>query len=207
MFTARLAGFPVRGLADGAGLAVGDDVAADCRVWVRLSPTAEAVITTSPAATTSPPAVPIASFHRSRTARPSSRPFAKVSTATRQTCVRVVPDAIAPDGSEITFLVGDARKASLVEVRLPAGSTSKPVRHRTVEEIWYFLAGEGRVWRSPPAGPPMIDEVRAGGVLVIPTGWAFQFRAGPDSDLRFLCYTSPPWPGDDEAVPLPAGGL
>jgi hypothetical protein len=44
-------------------------------------------------------------------------------------------DAIAPDGSEIYFLVGDARQASLVEMRLPAGRTSKPVRHRSVEEI------------------------------------------------------------------------
>jgi mannose-6-phosphate isomerase-like protein (cupin superfamily) len=118
-----------------------------------------------------------------------------------------VPDAIAPDGSEITYLVGDARRASLVEVRLPAGTTSLPVRHRTVEEIWYFLAGDGRVWRRSPAGEPVIDEVRPGRTLVIPTGWAFQFRAGQGADLRFLCYTSPPWPGADEAVPVPDGGL
>jgi mannose-6-phosphate isomerase-like protein (cupin superfamily) len=120
-----------------------------------------------------------------------------------------MPDAIAPDGSEITFLVGDARQASLVEVRLPAGQTTRPVRHRTVEEIWYFLAGEGRVWRRPPpsAGDAMIDEVRPGRTLVIPTGWAFQFQAGPAADLRFLCYTSPPWPGDAEAAPVPDGGL
>ena len=118
-----------------------------------------------------------------------------------------MPDAIAPDGSEIVFLVGDARRASLVEVRLPAGSTSMPVRHRTVEEIWYFLEGQGRVWRCPPDGQPRIDEVGPGLTLVIPTGWAFQFRAGPQADLRFLCYTSPPWPGDDEAVPVGAGGL
>lgn len=119
-------------------------------------------------------------------------------------------DAIAPDGSEITFLVGSARRASLVEVRLPAGETSRPVRHRTVEEIWYVTAGEGRVWRCPPAdegGKATIDEVRPGATLVIPTGWAFQFQAREAADLRFLCYTSPPWPGDDEAVPLPAGGL
>jgi mannose-6-phosphate isomerase-like protein (cupin superfamily) len=118
-----------------------------------------------------------------------------------------MPDAIAPDGSEITFLVGDARRASLVEVRLPAGETSLPVRHRTVEEIWYFLAGDGRVWRLPPDGDAVIDEVRPGRTLVIPTGWAFQFQAGATEDLRFLCYTSPPWPGADEAVPAPDGGL
>ena len=118
-----------------------------------------------------------------------------------------MPDAIAPDGSEITFMVGDARRASLVEVRLPAGSTSLPVRHRTVEEIWYFLAGEGKVWRCPPDGQPLLEEVGPGRTLVIPTGWAFQFQAGPRADLRFLCYTSPPWPGDDEADPVDVGGL
>jgi mannose-6-phosphate isomerase-like protein (cupin superfamily) len=118
-----------------------------------------------------------------------------------------VPDAIAPDGSEITFIVGDARRASLVEVRLAAGQVSKPVRHRTVEEIWYFLSGSGRVWRQPPNGQALIDEVGAGRSLVIPTGWAFQFAASSRSDLRFLCYTSPPWPGDDEAEPVAQGGL
>lgn len=118
-----------------------------------------------------------------------------------------MPDAIAPDGSEITFLVSDAGRASLVEVRLAAGQTSTPFRHRTVEEIWYFLAGSGIVWRRPPAGKPVISEVQPGSCLVIPTGWAFQFRAGPGSDLRFLCYTSPPWPGADEAAPVAEGGL
>jgi len=118
-----------------------------------------------------------------------------------------MPDAIAPDGSEITFLVGDARRASLVEVRLPGGDTSRPVRHRTVEEIWYVTSGEGRVWRQPPGGPATIDEVRPGRALVIPTGWAFQFQATPTADLRFLCYTSPPWPGPEEAEAVAEGGL
>lgn len=118
-----------------------------------------------------------------------------------------MPDATAPDGSEIFFLVGDASRASLVEVRLPASRTSMPVRHRTVEEIWYFLAGRGRVWRRPPDGAAVVEDVQPGRTLVIPTGWAFQFQAGPDGELRFLCYTSPPWPGDDEAVPVAAGGL
>jgi mannose-6-phosphate isomerase-like protein (cupin superfamily) len=118
-----------------------------------------------------------------------------------------MPDAIAPDGSEIYFLVGDADRASLVEVRLAAGETSKPVRHRSVEEIWFFLAGAGRVWRRAPCGAPVTEEVRPGSVLTIPAGWVFQFQAAPATELRFLCYTSPPWPGDHEAVPVESGGL
>lgn len=129
------------------------------------------------------------------------------------------PDAIAPDGSEV-YALGEAppdagaepagaapHRASLVEVRLPAGTTSLPVRHRTVEEIWYVLAGRGRVWRGPPDAPDRITDVGPGSVLVIPTGWAFQFSAGSDGTLRFLCFTSPPWPGADEAEPVERGGL
>ena len=116
------------------------------------------------------------------------------------------PDAIAPDGSGIYFLVTDARLASLVEVRLAAGATSRPVRHRTVEEIWYFLAGEGRVWLRPPAGEAEVLDVRPGHVVRIPTGWGFRFQAGGQAELRFLCHTTPPWPGDQEAEILPDTG-
>ena len=118
-------------------------------------------------------------------------------------------DAIAPDGSEIYHLVGDAERASLVEVRLAAGLVSRPVRHRTVEEIWYVtgrprpgLAMRSR--RSPGRdgqSPAWRDAIR------IPTGWAFQFAAGPGAGLRFVCFTSPPWPGPEEAAPVATGGL
>ena len=112
------------------------------------------------------------------------------------------PDALAPDGSEIRYLVLDAGRASLVEVTLQLGRVSRPVRHRTVEEIWYVLAGTGKVWLEGD-----LVEVRPGSTVVIPTGSAFQFEATGDEALRFLCYTSPPWPGDDEAEPIDMGGL
>ena len=117
------------------------------------------------------------------------------------------PDAIAPDGSEIFYRVGNAERASMVEVRLPAGAVSRPVRHRTVEEIWYFLDGTGRVWLQPPGEPGQVRGVGPASVVVIPTGWAFQFAAEPGSDLRFACFTSPPWPGATEAEPVASGGL
>jgi mannose-6-phosphate isomerase-like protein (cupin superfamily) len=112
-----------------------------------------------------------------------------------------LPDAVAPDGSAIHYLVLDATRASLVEVRLGEGRVSRPVRHRAVEEIWYFLAGQGRVWHAGET-----REVGPGDRLVIRAGVPFQFAADA-GELRFLCFTSPPWPGDSEAEPSPEAGL
>lgn len=106
------------------------------------------------------------------------------------------PDPIAPDGSEIHYRVLNATRASLVEVVLPAGAVSRPVGQRTVEEIWFFLAGTGTVWLDGE-----VHEVRPGSNVVIPTGRAFHFAARGGEPLRFLCYTSPPCPGGDEAEP------
>ena len=122
------------------------------------------------------------------------------------------PDAIAPDGSEVRVLVEaahGARGASLCEITLGPGQVSRPVAHRTVEEVWYVLAGSGRVWRSAPdAGPDggITCGVGPGDALAIPVGWRFQFAAGPEG-LSFLCHTAPPWPGEQEAEPAGPGGL
>jgi mannose-6-phosphate isomerase-like protein (cupin superfamily) len=120
------------------------------------------------------------------------------------------PDTIAPDGSEIRLLATlahGATRASLCEVRLGPGAVSRPVSHRSVEEIWYVLEGRGHIWRCPPGARTEPVEVSPGDSLVIPTGWRFQFRAAPSGPLRFLCYTSPPWPGPDEALPAAPGAL
>jgi len=79
-------------------------------------------------------------------------------------------------------------------VVLRPGGVSRPVRHRTVEEVWYFLGGRGEVWIGGKT-----TDVTEGSTVVIPTGAPFQFRTLGDEPLRLLCVTSPPWPGDDEA--------
>ena len=119
------------------------------------------------------------------------------------------PDATAPDGSQIRLLTS-AGRASLCEVTLEAGQVSRPVWHREVEETWYVLQGTGSVWRCPPnLGPEhgTAVNVSAGDALVIPRHWRFQFGASAAEDLRFLCFTAPPWPGEDEAQPAEEGGL
>ncbi len=122
-------------------------------------------------------------------------------------------DTTAPDGSEIRLLLDHRHysdRASMVEVTLPSGRVSRPVYHRTVEELWYFLEGRGQVWRCPPDADPTAVApvaVEAGDALTIPVGWRFQFSADAAGGLRFLCVTIPPWPGAEEAVAVDYGGL
>jgi mannose-6-phosphate isomerase-like protein (cupin superfamily) len=115
------------------------------------------------------------------------------------------PDTLAPDGSEIRLLVAHST-GGMCEVRLRAGGVSIPVRHRTVQEIWYFLEGEGEVWRQAPDGTARTVNVHSGSALTIPLGCRFQFRNTGPGDLRFLCVTTPPWPGEQEAIVEPAAG-
>lgn len=112
-------------------------------------------------------------------------------------------DLLAPDGSEIRLL-HSASSASAVHCSLPAARVSIPVRHRTVSEIWYFLAGRGQVWRAQ-ANQEDLLEVQAGISLTIPLGTSFQFRNTGDSALEFIIVTMPPWPGADEAILLDVG--
>ena len=106
--------------------------------------------------------------------------------------------ALAPDGSEITELVA-VTGGSMVHCRLPKGATSMAVKHRTVEEVWYFLEGHGQVWRQNETAESVVD-VRPGVSLSIETGTHFQFRNTGDENLCFVIVTMPPWPGEDEAV-------
>lgn len=107
------------------------------------------------------------------------------------------PDAIAPDGSEVRLLAATTR-GSMAHFRLPPGAVSKAVAHRTVEEVWYFVKGRGRLWRSFGGHDEVIDAV-AGVSISIPVGASFQFRCDGDEALEAIGVTMPPWPGMDEA--------
>ncbi len=109
-------------------------------------------------------------------------------------------DVLAPDGSEIR-LMSQTSAGSMVHCSLPPGSASIAVSHRTVEEIWYFLAGAGQVWRKFEEHEGIVD-VLPGLSLTIPLGTHFQFRNTGDLPLEFVIVTMPPWPGEDEAFPV-----
>ncbi|MDE3175535.1 MAG: cupin domain-containing protein [Pseudomonadota bacterium] len=109
------------------------------------------------------------------------------------------PDALAPDGSEVRLLAA-LKGGSFAHFTLGPDQVSAAVAHRTVEEIWYVVAGAGEVWRR--LGPQeSVTPVRPGVALTIPLGAHFQFRAGAEG-LAFVAVTMPPWPGPDEAFPV-----
>ena len=137
-------------------------------------------------------------------ALPASVPFATLALPSDRT-------AVAPDGSDVRVLLG-LPSGGMAHFALPAGAVAAAVMHRTVEEIWYVLAGRGEMWRCQ--GEREETTLLEPGVsLTIPLGTRFQFRAATDSRLAVVAITMPPWPGADEAVavagpwpPTPAAG-
>lgn len=107
-------------------------------------------------------------------------------------------DVIAPDGSEVRVLLG-CNGGSMAHFRLATGAVSKAVTHRTVEEIWYVLAGHGEMWRQSDQEEAVVT-LEPGVCVTIPVGTRFQFRATECVALEAVAITMPPWPGDGEAV-------
>ena len=106
------------------------------------------------------------------------------------------PDAYAPDGSEVRLLAA-LKGGSFAHFTLGPQGVSAPVAHRTVEEIWYVVAGSGEVWRKL-GEEESVTAAAPGVALTIPLGTHFQFRAGAQG-LSFVAVTMPPWPGAQEA--------
>ena len=110
------------------------------------------------------------------------------------------PTVTAPDGSDVRVLA--ARPGgSMAHFSLAPGKVTEAVRHRTVEEIWYILGGEGEMWRAGE-GEDRVDPLKPGISLTIPVGTRFQFRSTGDTPLTAVAITMPPWPGMDEAEPV-----
>ena len=103
-------------------------------------------------------------------------------------------DYRAPDGSEVRLLVA-GEGGGLAHFRLAAGEVSQPKQHRTVEELWYFVAGSGEMCVGDE-----VAEVGVGDSLLIPPRTRFQFRCVGEEGLEAVAATIPPWPGPDEAL-------
>ena len=121
------------------------------------------------------------------------------STAFDAKTAAAAPDATAPDGSQVRLLCATERGSTAL-FTLPGGAVARAVMHRTVDEIWYVLSGEGRLWREF-GGREEIIALAAGISATIPVGTRFQFRNDGASPLHILGVTMPPWPGDAEVLP------
>ena len=109
-------------------------------------------------------------------------------------------DLLAPDGSQIRLLVS-AERGSMVHCALPPGQITRAVRHRTVDEVWFCLTGAGQLWRRASQEEEVVD-LEPGTAISLPVGTEFQFRATGQQPLEVVITTMPPWPGEDEAVPV-----
>lgn len=107
------------------------------------------------------------------------------------------PDVIAPDGSEVRILCRMDR-GSMAHFTLPPNAVSIAVAHHTIEEVWYFISGQGRMWRRLGESQETLD-VGPGLSITIPVGAHFQFRCDGDRPLVAVGVAMPPWPGHDEA--------
>ena len=68
-------------------------------------------------------------------------------------------DAIAPDGSEVRILLG-LKTGGMAHFKLAPGQASTAVTHKTVEEIWYILSGQGEMWRKIGADEQIVADGR-----------------------------------------------
>ncbi len=111
------------------------------------------------------------------------------------------PDIVAPDGSDVRVLL-KTQRGSMAHFELAGGLASDPIRHLTVDEIWFVLSGYGEMWRTRN-GREEVVTLEPGVCVTIPVGTHFQFRAADGGALAVVGVSMPPWPGPDEAVPVP----
>lgn len=101
---------------------------------------------------------------------------------------------VTKDGSSIRSILdltnAPVQQQSLAEALVPAGSATERHYHRSSEEFYFILEGEGSM---------EIDgerrDVGPGDGILIPAGAWHQITAR--SELRFLCCCAPPYSHED----------
>ena len=108
------------------------------------------------------------------------------------------PDTKSPAGADIRSLM-DGETGTMIHCTLPPHQINRAIVHRTVSEFWYVLEGYGEIWRDDGL-ESCVTSLVPGTSVDIPVGTAFQYRNVSDCNLKFICVTMPPWPGDSEAT-------
>jgi mannose-6-phosphate isomerase-like protein (cupin superfamily) len=129
-----------------------------------------------------------------------SKAKGKSSMSWQTGCIASEPNHVAPFGAEVRVLAHTAR-GSMAHFVLSSKAISNAMAYRTVDEIWLFLSGRGRVWRCLDGQEEIVD-VGPGVAITIPAGTKFQFRCDTYEPLAAVATTIPSWPGKDEIYPV-----
>ena len=100
------------------------------------------------------------------------------------------PTVTAPDGSDVRVLLR-LSGGSMAHFQLAEGRTSRAIAHRTVDELWYVLAGRAQMWRSKDAHEEIVM-LEPGTSISIPVGTSFQFRSLGPGPFSAVGVTMPP---------------
>jgi len=107
-------------------------------------------------------------------------------------------DRKSPAGADIRILM-DGETGGMIHSTVPPRQINRATVHATVSEFWYVLEGRGEIWRDD-GKESGITALVPGISIDIPVGTAFQYRNVSDAELKFICITMPPWPGESEAA-------
>ena len=106
---------------------------------------------------------------------------------------------ITADGSSIRELAGPAwtaaRKQSLAEATVPPGGETAEHYHPESEELYYFVAGAGRMRLGSEEA-----DVAAGDCVVIPPGTVHKLWNPGSSELVLLCCCAPAYRHEDTVL-------
>jgi mannose-6-phosphate isomerase-like protein (cupin superfamily) len=106
---------------------------------------------------------------------------------------------VTADGSAIRELAGPtwtaARAQSLAEATVEPGAATAEHYHPRSEELYYFVAGEGRMRLGADE-----SEVAAGDCVVIPPGTAHKLFNDGHEPLVLLCCCAPAYSDDDTVL-------
>ncbi|HEU4657755.1 MAG TPA: cupin domain-containing protein [Capillimicrobium sp.] len=106
---------------------------------------------------------------------------------------------VTKDGSTIREVAGPVSlpsvNQSLAEATVPVGGATAEHYHRVTEELYWFVAGTGRM---------RVDEherdVRPGDCVVIPPGARHKLRNTGDEPLVLLCCCAPAYSHEDTVI-------
>jgi mannose-6-phosphate isomerase-like protein (cupin superfamily) len=103
------------------------------------------------------------------------------------------------DGSSIRELAGPAwtaaRNQSLAEATVPPGGETAEHYHARTEELYYFVAGSGRMRLGDAE-----DEVNAGDCVVIAPRTLHKLWNPSADPLVLLCACAPPYSDEDTVL-------